>query len=590
MKGFNSNHHRTRSVLRIFAITMALLVASVPLAAADDQQSPAGAPSDITHYIWVQNQDYSPGAQHTLYWSYDSGTDYYSKTLFFYLEKADGSGDRQYLNIMTGQMSDEAIDAFGNSPSDGFLFQVSGMGTINKLPLYTGSAPSEAGLWHWVAEIRDSTAKVLVDSSWAKFVVYDEEVTLGTAAEGEEGQFITEDTTWEQTTIYRLRGRVFVESGVTLTIEAGTHILGLGSNSLFVAKAGSTVMARGTRSQPIVFGCDQAIELREPNCWSGVIILGNAISNNIGGTGIAEGVTVENGTYGGMDPNDNSGVFRFVRSEYAGFRETTEIEPNSWGFHGIGSGTTIDYIQAHWGKDDGIEFFGGSANANHMVITGANDDSLDWTDGWDGRVQHLYIAQDDTVECDEGNESDNNGDGNDFDPHSDPKIWNMTLVGAPLCEGRGLLLKEGTRARYYNSIIMHSPGPGIEVQDTATCTEMNGGGMTFEGLTIWNNNGSTMYADQFGGDCDVASFMMTQANIITDMDPLLIRPGAGPQPKPFPQAESHVGMIGYSARPTDEGSGDTTAQYHGAFSPHPAGPNRDWIKEWANFIRPNDVE
>ena len=84
--------------------------------------------------------------------------------------------------------------------------------------------------------------------------------------------------------------------------------------------------------------------------------------------------------------------------------------------------------------------------------------------------------------------------------------------------------------------------------------------------------------------------MMTQPNIITDMDPLLIRAGAGPQPKPFPQAESHVGLIGHSARPTDEGSGDTTAQYHGAFSPHPTGPNRDWIKELANFIRPDDVE
>ena len=204
-----------------------------------------------------------------------------------------------------------------------------------------------------------------------------------------------------------------------------------------------------------------------------------------------------------------------------------------------------------------------------MVITGANDDSLDWTDGWDGRVQHLYIAQDDTVECDEGNESDNNGDGNDNDPHSDPKIWNMTLVGAPLCEGRGLLLKEGTRARYFNSIITQAPGPGVQVSDTTTCAEMNSGGMTFKGLTIWNNNGSTEYADQFAGDCDVASFMMTQPNIITDMDPLLIRPEAGPQPKPFPQAESHVGMIGYSARPPDDNWCDTTAQYHGAFSPHP---------------------
>ena len=67
MKGFNPDLHGKRSVLRIFAITMALLVASVPLAAADDQQSPAGAQSDIIHYIWVQNHDYMPGAQQTLY-------------------------------------------------------------------------------------------------------------------------------------------------------------------------------------------------------------------------------------------------------------------------------------------------------------------------------------------------------------------------------------------------------------------------------------------------------------------------------------------------------------------------------------------
>ena len=99
-----------------------------------------------------------------------------------------------------------------------------------------------------------------------------------------------------------------------------------------------------------------------------------------------------------------------------------------------------------------------------------------------------------------------------------------------------------------------------------------------------------MYADQFGGDCDVARFMMTQSNIITDMDPLLICPEAGPHPKPFPHSESHVGMIGNSTRPSDDNWFDTTAQYHGAFSPHPMGPNRNWIKEWANFLRPNDIE
>ena len=591
MKGFHTQLRGTEVVSYLLTLCIAsLLAATDAFAAGTSQAKLAGqqrTQSSIEHYIWVGEQAYMPGAQHTLYWSYSPNDDPYPYTLFVYLEKADGSGDRLYLDTTTGALNNQVVDAFGNTAQSGFAVQR--LGAVNKLPLVTGPVPQEAGLWQWVAEVRDHTATVLVDCSWAKYVVYDNEVTFGDPGPGEEGIFITEDTTWVQTTIYRLRGKVFVEGGATLTIEPGTHILGLGSFSLFIAKPGSQVIARGTKAQPIVWGCDQPIEFREPSCWSGVIVLGNSISNNLTGTGIAEGVTEENGTYGGTDENDSSGVFTFNRVEYAGFRETTEIEPNEWGFHGVGAGTEIDYIQAHWGKDDGVEFFGGTVNAKHVVISGANDDSLDWTDSWRGKAQFVYIVQDDTVECDEGNESDNNGDGNDFDPHSEPWIYNMTLIGAPLCEGRGLLLKEGTRARYANSIIAYSPGPGIQVSDDATCAEMNGGGMTFNGITLWMNNGSTAFADQFAGDCDVAGFMGTQQNILV-VDPMLIRPDAGPQPKPFPKDESHVGTIGASARIPDDGWCDTTAQYHGAFNPHPNMPNNNWIKEWTNFIRPNDVE
>ena len=43
---------------------------------------------------------------------------------------------------------------------------------------------------------------------------------------------------------------------------------------------------------------------------------------------------------------------------------------------GVGSGTEIDYVQAHYGKDDGIELFGGTVNLKHILSTQNNDDGL----------------------------------------------------------------------------------------------------------------------------------------------------------------------------------------------------------------------
>ena len=51
----------------------------------------------------------------------------------------------------------------------------------------------------------------------------------------------------------------------------------------------------------------------------------------------------------------------------------------------------------------------------HLYLTGNRDDSLDWTKGWTGYVQHVVIHQGaDTG--DQGMEMDNNGDAPDSRP------------------------------------------------------------------------------------------------------------------------------------------------------------------------------
>ena len=55
--------------------------------------------------------------------------------------------------------------------------------------------------------------------------------------------------------------------------------------------------------------------------------------------------------YGGSNSEDSSGVLRYVRVEFAGVNFNPETQPNAFGFHGVGSGTIIDHIQAHEGEN-----------------------------------------------------------------------------------------------------------------------------------------------------------------------------------------------------------------------------------------------
>ena len=214
-------------------------------------------------------------------------------------------------------------------------------------------------------------------------------------------------------------------AGATLTIEPGTIIHGGqvgGTLGALTISRGSKIVADGTAAQPIIFTSDQKIGERNRADWGGLIINGRGPMNDPAGERLGEGDT---GTYGGgdsPDPHDSSGVLHYVRVEFAGTRITTENELNGIAFQGVGDGTVIDYIQVIYNQDDEVEFFGGAADAKHLLFLGGGDDMLDWTLGWQGKLQFAVAVQEGQVRADQGFECDNLGSDNLATPIANPMI------------------------------------------------------------------------------------------------------------------------------------------------------------------------
>ena len=222
---------------------------------------------------------------------------------------------------------------------------------------------------------------------------------------------------------YLLNGPVFIGDGTAetvLTIEAGTTIYGLkdpGAPGTLIVDRGSKLEANGTKDAPIVFTSDQLEGQRDRGDWGGLIINGYAPINGCDEAPCSAEGEGSTGSYGGDDPADSSGTLRYVRVEYAGTLFSEDNELNGIAFQGVGSGTTVEYVQVHMNKDDGIEFFGGTVSAKYVVLTGIGDDSIDWTDGWTGNIQYGIVKQYED-DGDNGIEADNNKANNDFFCHA----------------------------------------------------------------------------------------------------------------------------------------------------------------------------
>lgn len=382
----------------------------------------------------------------------------------------------------------------------------------------------------------------------------------------------TRDLTLTCDTFWVLRGAVFVREPARLIIEPGTTIVGeTATRGTLVIDQGAQIIAAGTREAPIVFTSDQPVGRRGRGDWGGLIINGRAPVNLPGGVGLGEGDT---GVYGGTDPDDNSGILRYVRVEFAGLEFSPDNELNGIAFQGVGRGTTVENIQVHFNKDDGIEMFGGTVDIKRAVLTGIGDDSIDWTFGWTGRLQFAVVQQrgDD---ADRGIEADNNGNNNDLLPRSAPTIYNITLVGDPEADlgpesTDGIRFREGTAAILRNAIVTGFKTAGVDVRNTSTLAQVTAGTLRMTHSIVSGN------ARNFASGA--AALLTAAGGTVAQVDPMLIAPFDRTEPVFRPQAGSPAVSL-EPAIPPNDGFFEV-ALFRGALSDS---PEEDWTLGWTNY-------
>lgn len=317
---------------------------------------------------------------------------------------------------------------------------------------------------------------------------------------------------------YVLSGGVFIGGDDTdraeLTIDAGTRIYGESGADFLVISRGSKIHANGSRNAPIVMTSanDASADMSTRGQWGGLIINGNAPINGCApGTAVCEAQGEgSTGLFGGNDPHDSSGNLNYLQVRYAGYEITPENELNGIAFQAVGDGTLVDYVQVHNNSDDGMEFFGGTVNAKHLVLTGNSDDSLDWVLGWQGKVQHVVIFQ--TDEGDQGFEADNLDTARDSLPRSRPTIANVTMVGNASTD-IGMLLREGTGGKFYNFVVTGFGESCIDIDHGATFLNAGSSATELSGELTMNDSVvdcDTNFDEELEDDWSVATWFTSQ--------------------------------------------------------------------------------
>lgn len=330
--------------------------------------------------------------------------------------------------------------------------------------------------------------------------------------------------------VYQLEGAVFVGEDVggdaaapiadaataILTIDAGTTIFGAAGEDYLVISRGSQIRSNGTASAPVnmtsrneVFGTADLAADRA--LWGGLIINGRAPINDCidatatGGTAACEkSGEGSSGLFGGNASDDNSGNLFYTRVSFAGNLINDEDELNGIAFQGVGNATQVDFIQVHNNADDGVEFFGGTVNVKHVVLTGNGDDSMDWTDGWTGNAQFVLIDQSDDA-GDRGIEGDNRSSNNTLLPRSNPTVSNFTFVGGAGGD-TGMVIRAGTAGRFLNGLITGFQDAGVDIDSDETAAQATAGNMTLDSMMVVGNAENLETDDDAGDAATVTAF------------------------------------------------------------------------------------
>ena len=441
-------------------------------------------------------------------------------------------------------------------------------------------------------------------------------------------------------TNYVLRGFVYVNSGATLTINAGTKIVGdttaLGS-ALFVLR-GARIVANGTATAPVVFTSQRSAGNRSPGDWGGLVIVGNGRANRTGNVivegsnGSVVGANQAGTIYtGGTVDTDNSGTLRYVRVEFAGYATLTDAELNSFTFAAVGSGTTVEYVQALAGLDDNFEWFGGAVNGKYLVSYEAGDDHFDGSEGYRGLNQFMIGLQSfyptpragaGAVSTDpQGFEIDGcNGGGcvapsgaNAQSAGRDEGLYNMnvfanfTMIGTPTgvtvpgSGGVGAVLRRGTGGYYLNGVLARWPRGGISLRDSTSNNRFQVDSLIVRNLYFAENgvlaSGANFDAvgSNFGQETAfaarnsnivVGAGTVTAASLFTSL-PTVSGTTTGASFDWSPEASSPIATGGLNSFAADPriaarvGTFITPTAYRGAAAPG----GTKWWAGWTNYAR-----
>ena len=237
-----------------------------------------------------------------------------------------------------------------------------------------------------------------------------------------------------------------------LTIEAGTEIKGeQNSFANLIITRGSQINAVGTAANPIIFSSeDDGYE--GAGEWGGLIIHGYGVHNECSTPGVACNVDAEGG----------------------GYEFSTGNEINGISFVGVGSGTQVDHIQVHDNADDGVEFYGGDVSAQYVVLTGNQDDSVDWDEGWQGDMQYVLVKQS-SLSTGNAIEADTEGT---LAFLSKPTIANATFIGDG-SKTTLMVFKATSGGFLHHSVFTFAADPGSKTCVDSSAAAVSGSQLVF---------------------------------------------------------------------------------------------------------------
>lgn len=295
---------------------------------------------------------------------------------------------------------------------------------------------------------------------------------------------ITSNTTWSKDKVYRLRGYVYVTSGAVLTIEPGTKIVSnKDSAGVLIIYKGAKINAEGTAASPIVF--TSAETTPAPGDFGGLVLVGLA-KGNTNHKVVEGGLDVAYNTFGGNSDEDNSGILKYVRIEYAGKAVNPGDEVNGLSLYTVGSGTTIEYVEVLRGLDDAFEIFGGTVNLKHIIAYNNADDDFDFDDGYRGMIQFAVSVKDPQFTDAKGTGGDisnnfevdnvNGSNGLPFatTPITYPIMSNVTAIGPNNAAntsadfGYSARFRRGSKFILANSILLGGQKAGLSVESDSS--------------------------------------------------------------------------------------------------------------------------